>query len=128
MIRLPRVTTGIQSLDGAWSKWVDAIERGLAIRGIAPLIVEMTASGPIVKMDQALKFHVKLTGGGTLGAYTATQVMASATGAWVVFPSGWTGTAYEYNANATLPVTGAHVVEVTYYGKTNDYRFQSGTC
>lgn len=126
MIRIPRITFGVPKLDKALDRYADEIERGANLKGVAPVIVTQGDAGPTVKLGLPREFYAKITGAGTAGVYPASEVMPGASGAWSTFPSGWSGNITEYNANNTLPTN--YICHVRYYGQTNDFRFQAGSC
>jgi hypothetical protein len=125
--RLPRIRTGINSLDGALAKWADAIEYAAGITAVPPLSLTESAGGPIIRINEPLTIYARLNANSGGGIYTFTEVYP-ASGWWAVTPSGRTGSCREFNGNASLSMTPAKYVLLRWFGEVSEWRFQSGTC
>jgi len=126
MIRLPRITFGIPFLDRAFDRYAAEIEFARNMKGIPPVFVDEKPGGPQVRIALPREFYAKITGAGTAGVYPASEVMPGSSGSWSTFPSGWSGNIKEFNANNSLSAD--FVVRVRYYGQSDDFRFQAGSC
>lgn len=127
-VRVPRIRMPGQSkLNQALDEWRRLIGRANALDVAAPLQIEKLETGDVVTLAAPPRRKVRLTGAGaTPGSYDAVEAYETAGGGWADTPSGWSGTAWEYNLNAAVAVP-SHA-EVEYHAPSGDWRFQKDTC
>lgn len=126
--RLPRIRFGAKKLDAALEKWADAIEWVSGLTALPPLTVTQGAGGPVVKLSEPTTIYARLDTNSGGAAYTFTEVYLNGSGTWTVKPSGYTGTAREWNGNASVPVSPTRYVVLRWFGEVDEWRFQSGAC
>ncbi len=74
------------------------------------------------------RIYARLDANSGGAAYTFTEVYLNGSGTWTVKPSGYTGTAREWNGNASVPVSPTRYVVLRWFGEVDEWRFQSGAC
>lgn len=126
--RIPRIRFGAPKLDAALAKWSEAIEWACGISAVAPLKVTQTAAGPLVTLAEPTTIFARLDANSGGGAYTFTEVYLNSSGGWTVKTGGYTGTAKEWNGNASVPVSPTRYVQLRWFGEVDEWRFQSGAC
>lgn len=129
-IRLLRITIpGATRFNAAWDALCSRIEYAANLQPAGIIRINEGSTGLVIRAELPKKMTVKLTASGGSGAYTASQVMEATGGGWTAFPTNpFSGTVYEWNGNASLPVTGSFTAEVEWFPFVQEWRFQAGSC